>query len=65
MRLAAIWSLAQIGGQDASEALSRLLESTEGEDEIALIEDGLDYIAFVDGTRDIPLLDFDPEDPSH
>ena len=65
VRLAAIWSLAQIGGQDASEALSGLLESTEGEDEIALIEDGLDYIAFVDGTRDIPLLDFDPEDSSH
>ena len=63
VRLAAIWSLAQIGGQDASLALTRLLESIEAPDEIALIEDGLDYIAFVDGTRDISLLDFDPDDP--
>jgi HEAT repeat protein len=63
VRLAAIWSLAQIGGQDAAQALTRLLESAEDEDEIALIEDGLDYITFVDGTRDIPLLDLDPQDP--
>ncbi len=58
VRLAAIWSLAQIGGQAATEALTRLLETAEDEDEIALLEDGLDYIAFVDGTRNIPLLDF-------
>jgi len=58
VRLAAIWSLAQIGGQAATQALTRLLESAEDEDEIALLEDGLDYIAFVDGTRNIPLLDF-------
>lgn len=64
VRLAAIWSLAQIGGQDAAQALTRLLESAEVEDERALLEDGLDYIAFVDGTRDIPLLDLDGEDPS-
>jgi len=64
VRLAAIWSLAQIGGQDASQALTTLLESAEDEDEIALLEDGLDYITFVDGTRDIPLLDLDAEDPS-
>jgi HEAT repeat protein len=64
VRLAAIWSLAQIGGQEASQALTRLLESAEDADEIALIEDGLDYIAFVDGTRNIPLLDLDHEDPS-
>jgi hypothetical protein len=57
VRLAAIWSLAQIGGQEAAEALTRLLETAEDEDEIALLEDGLDYIAFVDGTRDIPLFD--------
>jgi HEAT repeat protein len=64
VRLAAIWSLAQIGGQSAAEALTRLLESAKDEDEIALLEDGLDYIAFVDGTRDIPLFDFGDGDPS-
>jgi HEAT repeat protein len=64
VRLAAIWSLAQIGGEAATQALTRLLESAQDEDELALLEDGLDYIAFVNGTRDIPLLDLDPEDPS-
>jgi hypothetical protein len=62
VRLAAIWSLAQIGGQAAAQALTRLLEAADDPDEIALLEDGLDYIAFVDGTRDIPLFDFDADD---
>jgi len=62
VRLAAIWSLAQIGGPAATQALTRLLETAQDEDELALLEDGLDYIAFVDGTRDIPLLDFDAGD---
>lgn len=63
VRLAAIWSLAQIGGESATQALTRLLEHVDDEDEAALLEDALDYIAFVDGTRDIALLDFDAEDP--
>jgi HEAT repeat protein len=62
VRLAAIWSLAQIGGPAATQALTQLLERAQDEDELALLEDGLDYIAFVDGTRDIPLLDFDAGD---
>jgi HEAT repeat protein len=64
VRQAAIWSLAQIGGDDAAQALTRLLDHTDNEDEAALLEDALDYIAFVDGTRNIPLLDLDAEDPS-
>jgi HEAT repeat protein len=64
VRQAAIWSLAQIGGEAATQALARLLELSSNEDETALLEDALDYIAFVDGTRDIPLLDLDAEDPS-
>lgn len=63
VRQAAIWSLAQIGGEGATQALARLLDVVENEDEAALLEDALDYIAFVDGTRDIALLDFDAEDP--
>ncbi len=63
VRQAAIWSLAQIGGEGATQALARLLEVVEDEDEAALVEDALDYIAFVDGTRGIALLDFDAEDP--
>ena len=64
VRQAAIWSLAQIGGEAATQALTRLLERADNEDEASLLEDALDYIAFVEGTRDNPLLDFDAEDPS-
>lgn len=65
VRRAAIWSLAQIGGTRAGEALARLLEAAEDPDDAALLEDAIDYQAFVDGTRDIALIDFDAdEDPS-
>lgn len=65
VRRAAIWSLAQLGGVRAGETLARLLESAEDPDDAALLEDAIDYQAFVDGTRDIALIDFDAdEDPS-
>jgi HEAT repeat protein len=61
VRRAAIWSLAQLGGGRAAGVLTNLLETTEDESEIALLEDALDYLAFVDGTRDIALFDFDDD----
>ena len=63
VRAAAIWSLGQLGGEDAADALLLLLESAEEEQLIELIEEALDHLAFVDDTRDFLLLDFDdPED---
>ena len=63
VRAAAIWSLGQLGGEDAADALLLLLESTEEGHLIELIEEALDHLAFVDDTRDFLLLDFDdPED---
>lgn len=59
VRRAAIWSLGQLGGRDANEALNRLLEQTEDESEVELLEDALENLAFVDGTRDFLLFDFD------
>lgn len=63
VRQAAIWSLGQLGGKEANEALLRLLETSEEESEIELLEDALENLAFVDGTRDLLMFDFDqPED---
>jgi HEAT repeat protein len=59
---AAIWSLGQVGGKRPGEFLSRLLEATEDGDEAGLIEDALDQLAFVEGTRDLTLLDVDEDD---
>ncbi len=62
VRRAAIWSLGQIGGPRAREALEQLAPRAEGEDEITLLEDSLDNLAFVDGTRDFDLLDLEDEE---
>jgi hypothetical protein len=59
---AAIWSLGQVGGKRPGEFLSRLLEATEDGDEAGLIEDALDQLAFVEGTRELTLLDVDEDD---
>jgi HEAT repeat protein len=63
IRHAAIWSLGQLGGEAAQAALVRLLDRSDDEDETELLEDALGNLAFVDGTRDFLIFDFDePED---
>lgn len=47
-RVAAIWSLSQLGGEEARETLENLLENTEDDDEMDILEDALDNIAFTD-----------------
>jgi len=61
VRRAAIWSLGQLGGAAANEALLRLVDRAEDDDEIELLEDALGNLAFVDGTRDLLLFDLDED----
>ena len=63
---AAIWSISQIGSSKAGEILERLYESSEDEEETQLLQDALDNFAFVDGSRDFLLFNFDEteDDPS-
>ena len=56
---AAIWSISQIGGSTATEALASLFELSDDDEETQLIQDALDNLAFVNGTRDLLLFDFD------
>jgi len=59
----AVWSLGQIGGDSALEALTDLLEATSVEEPLyQSIEDALDHIAFLQGTPDFLLFDLDDED---
>ncbi|MEW6567567.1 MAG: HEAT repeat domain-containing protein [Chloroflexota bacterium] len=62
VRRAAIWSLGQLGGKEANEALCSLLEASDDKSEIELLEDALENLAFVDGTRDFLMFDFDQPD---
>jgi HEAT repeat protein len=57
VRAAAIWSLSQIGGDRVAEALEVLLENNGDEDEVELLEDALDNLAFTVDMRNFALLD--------
>jgi HEAT repeat protein len=59
VRRAAIWSLGQLGGDVAKQVLGDLLDSSEESQEAQLVQDALDNLAFVDGTRDLLMFDFD------
>jgi len=61
VRGAVIWSLSQIGGQGAAEALEALLEENVDEEEVALLEEALDNLAFNEGFGSFDLFDFDED----
>lgn len=62
IRSAAIWSLSQIGGAGVQEALEDLLEESEDEEEIGLIESALENLAFTEDLQLFTLMDIDEED---
>ena len=65
IRHAAIWSLGQLGGAKAAEILASLLEEGQDSDEEELIQDALDHLAFLDGTRDFLLINLDEDEDLH
>ncbi|MEP6894685.1 MAG: HEAT repeat domain-containing protein [Chloroflexota bacterium] len=61
---AAIWSLSQIGGEDVRTFLEALLDKTEedeDEDQIALLEEALDNLAFTEDLDRFELMAIDPD----
>jgi HEAT repeat protein len=58
---AAIWSLSQIGGEDARIFLQNLLDQAEDEDQIEFLEDALDNLAFTEDLDRFDLLTYDPD----
>src|SRR5690606_12065001 len=59
---AAIWSLSQIGGEDARIYILNLLENTEDEDAIAFLEDALENLDFNEELNKFDLLSLNEED---
>ncbi len=59
IREAAIWSLGQIGGQEARKALEDLLERTRDDDQRDFIEEALENAAFHDDITDFALFESD------
>lgn len=59
---AAIWSLSQIGGEDARIYLVNLLELTEDEDMTKYLEDALENLEFTDELNKFDLLSLDEDE---
>jgi HEAT repeat protein len=58
---AAIWSLSQIGGEEARIFLQNLLDQTEDEEQIEYLEDALDNLAFTEDLDRFDLMAYDPD----
>lgn len=56
VRMAVIWALSQIGGKGVRQALEKLLEDTDDEDEANLLENALDNLDFTEDLSTIALL---------
>lgn len=62
IRMAGIWALSKIGGDKVGETLESLLEESEDDDEIDLLEDALENLQFTEGFDKFGILDYEPED---
>lgn len=62
VRLAAIWSISEIGGEGVQDALEQLLIETESEDETEIIGDALENLAFTQENEDFNMLSFSEND---
>jgi HEAT repeat protein len=61
VRRATIWSLSQIGGEGVREAIEDLLGETDDYEEVDLLENALDNLAFTEDLQLYSLFDFSEE----
>jgi HEAT repeat protein len=59
---AAIWSLSQVGGDDARIYLVNLIEQTEDEDLVEFLEDALENLDFMEELNKFDLLSLDGDE---
>lgn len=61
IRMALVWSLSQIGGDDVREKFDQLLEEVVDEDEIDWIEHALENLE-ISSSSGLEILDFSPDE---
>jgi hypothetical protein len=61
VRSAAIWSLSQIGGDQARRTLENLYREAEDEEDADYLEVALDNLAFTEGLQPFSLLDLEED----
>ncbi len=62
VQMAAVWALSEIGGDDARETLENLLDNTENEETLEIIEDALDNLSFNEDLQDFNIMDVSQDD---
>ncbi len=62
IRMAVVWSLSKIGGEDVRETLEEMLENIEDDDEAGFIEEALDNLYFTEGFDQMGMFDFEGKD---
>ncbi len=62
IRLSAIWALSQTGGEGVQETLEMIYDESEDPEEVDLLEDALDNLAFTEDMELFALLDFSDDD---
>ncbi len=60
-RMASIWSLSQIGGEEVREKIEALFEEAEDDEELDFLESALDNLSFTEGAKLMPFFGI-PED---
>jgi hypothetical protein len=58
---AVIWSLSQIGGEDARTYIENLLDQTEDEEQIQFLEEALENLTFTEDLDRFDLLNYEPD----
>ncbi len=61
IRLAAVWSLSQIGGEGVQDALEELYEETEDEEEVEFIEQALENLTFTEEIEAFSIMELSDE----
>jgi HEAT repeat protein len=61
-RLAAIWSLSQLGGAEIAEFLEAMMEKSEDDEEIEFISEALDNLEFNNEIAELDLLNIEEQD---
>ncbi len=59
---AAVWSLSQIGGEDARIYIESLIDETDDDDQVEFLEEALDNLAFTEDLEKFDLFNLNVDD---
>ncbi|MCX7975837.1 MAG: HEAT repeat domain-containing protein [Bellilinea sp.] len=62
LRMAVIWSLSEIGGEQVREVLENLLDQTEDDEEADFLQEALDNLFLTEGLASFEMFDFEAQD---